>query len=163
MNRSLLVPAGCCLFAFAALLAALHGVTGQQAAAELIPPDASGRRAGASNANGDLLLSIEEAEQVLTTLVGEYLRPWRQWEASPHRLYSRAAPRPIPTILAKVEVSPSEACRSDKFLVAKIDVSIDGLSQPTACVVDRLTKEVLLFADGQWLTKEEWLSKAQMP
>ena len=89
MNRLLMIPAGCCLLAFAALVAAFHGVAGREAAAKLLPSDASERRAYASNANGEVLLSTEEGEQLLTTLVGEYLRPWQQWKASPHRLYSR--------------------------------------------------------------------------
>jgi len=163
MNRSLVIPAVCCLGAFAALMATLHGVNGREAAAEFIPLDASVRRADASKANSELLLSTEEAEQALTSLVGEYLRPWRQWETSPHRLYSRVAPRPIPTILAKVEMSPSPNCKSDNFLVAKIDVSTGGKSQLTPCVIDRTTKEVLLFAEGQWLAEDEWLTKAPLP
>jgi len=176
MNRSLVIPAGCCLFAFAALLTALHGVAGRENAAETARFDASERREDrgtmpatsahplpeAASAKGNLLLSRKEAEQVLTKLSGEYLRPWRQWETSPRHLYSRAAPRPIPTISAKIEMS-SLAGQNDSFLVATIAVSAGERSWSVPCVVDRMTKKVRLFAGGQWLTADEWLKQAPLP
>jgi hypothetical protein len=163
MNRSLWIPAICYLFVFAALTATLHGVAERDAAGEFVPREAAERRVATSSPNGEVLLSPEDAEKLLTALVGEYVRPWRKWEASPHRLYSRVAPRPIPTIVAKVEMSPCTACSSDKFLVAKIDVSFGGESKATPCVVDRTTSKVLLFADGQWLAQEEWLKNSPLP
>ena len=119
MNRSLAIPAGCCFFAFAVLLAALHGAVGREAPAETsqsglashhgdrgtIPP-ARTCSALVSNANDNRRLSIDEAEQLLTTLSSQYVRPWRQWAESPRRLYSRAAARPIPTISASIQMSP---------------------------------------------------------
>jgi hypothetical protein len=177
MNRTLVIPAGCCLFAFAALLAALHGAKGREASARPVHSDVSWSRLGsgsmpsrpaysasdALNANGDLLLSSEEAKQVLTTLAGEYLRPWREWEASPHHLYSRAAPRPIPTIYAKIEMSPSAMGQSDSLLVATIAVSRGARTEQVPCVVDRITKRVRLYAERQWLTEDEWLKNASLP
>jgi hypothetical protein len=108
-------------------------------------------------------LSVEEAEQVLTALAGEYMRPWREWEASPHRMYSRVAPRPIPTIYASVEMSPGATGPRDSFLVGTIAVGTEAPLQPAPCVVDRLTAQVRVFADGQWLDEEEWLRKAPTP
>jgi hypothetical protein len=58
---------------------------------------------------------------------------------------------------------PGAAGQSDSFLVATIDVRIGSQSEQTPCVVDRITKQVRLFADGQWLTAEEWLKKAPLP
>jgi hypothetical protein len=177
MNRSLMIPAGCCLLAFAALLATFHRVAGEGPGSELAQFIALGHRIdlGSSpssrasappavfGAGGNPPLSMEEAEQVLTALAGEYIRPWKQWEASPHRLYSRAAPRPIPTITAAVEISPGAAGNSNSFLVATI--TVDKASQPeqTPCVIDRGTREALFFAEGQWLTQDEWLKKAPRP
>jgi len=178
MNRSLVIPAGCCLFAFVALLAVLQGTFGRETAAEsasLAAPAPRGERektipstradlvSKASQPNGDLLLSSGEAEQVLTKLAGEYLRPWRQWETSPHHLYSRVAPRPIPTISAKIEMSTGLTRQSDGFLVATIVVSTGARSEPVPCVVDRVTKQVRLFSEGQWLTEDVWLKKAPLP
>jgi hypothetical protein len=178
MNRSLTIPAGCCLFAFAALLAALQGTVGRETAAEsaplatpirrgdrekTMPPTVANSASKASQANGDLLLSNEEAEQVLTKLAGEYLRPWRQWETSPRHLYSRVAPRPIPTISAKIEMSTGVMSQSDGFLVATIVVSTGARSEPIPCVVDRVTKQVRLFSEGQWITEDAWLKKAPLP
>ena len=177
MNRSLVIPAGCCLFAFAVLLATLHGAVSRGAIAEPAQSSAPGGRgvrgaaaptlvdpeSDASQANGVLLLSAEDGEQVLTSITGEYMRPWRQWEASPRRLYSRAAPRPIPTIAATVGMPPGAAGQGDSFLVATIDVRIGSRSEQIPCVVDRVSKQVRLFADGQWLTEEEWLKKAPLP
>lgn len=174
MNRSLVIPAACCLFAFAVMLAALHGVGGWETATQPAQSGAPSRlgdrgtkpitRAySASEVHDGRLLSSEEAEQVLSTLAGEYLRPWRQWETSPRRLYSRAAPRPIPTISAKIELSQVATGQSDSFLVAVITVSKGAQSQPVPCVVDRITQEVRLFSEGQWLSKDEWLKKAPLP
>jgi len=176
MNRSLVFPAGCCLFAFTALLAALHGAKGREASAKTALFGAAWHRADRNPApstracstlpnphtNGTLL-SSEEAKQVLTTLAGEYVRPWQEWEASPHRLYSRAAPRPLPPIYATVEMSPHAIGPSDALLVATIAISSEGQSEPVPCVVDRITKQVRLYAEGQWLTDDEWLKTAPRP
>jgi|GEM_PF-2367647 hypothetical protein len=178
MNRSLTIPAGCCLFAFGALLAALQGTVGRETAAGLaplatpvrrgdrektMPPTLADSASKASEIDGDLLLSNDEAEQVLTKLAGEYLRPWRQWETSPRHLYSRVAPRPIPTISAKIEISTGVTSQSDGFLVATIVVSTGARSEPVPCVVDRVTKQVRLFSEGQWLSEDVWLKKAPLP
>src|SRR5262245_14986555 len=117
MNRSLMIPAVCCVFAFAGLLATFHRVAGGGPGADLAQFVAVGHRVdlealtssrdsarpAVPNASGHAPLSIVEAEQALVALTDEYLRPWRKLEASPHRLYSRVAPRFIPSITATVE------------------------------------------------------------
>ena len=168
MNRSLVIPAVGCLFAFAALLAILHGAAGREAAAEPVSLDHSPRSLAASKArlandSRNELLSTTEAEQRLATLAGEYLRPWRQWETSPRHLYSRVAPRPIPSISAEVAMSPGETGESGSFLLATIAVRTGAQSQPIPCVVDRATKQVRLFSAGQWLSEAEWLKQAPSP
>ena len=177
MNRSLTIPAVCCLFAFAALLAALHGAVGRETAGEPGQVGGPGRpgdrgttpstraylASEAPDGTGSLQLSVDEAEQVLTTLAGEYLRRWRQWETSPRRMYSRASVGPIPSIFARIEMTADSTCQSDNFLVATIVVSTGAQSQPVPCVVDRITKQVRLFAEEQWLTEDEWLKKAPLP
>lgn len=176
MNRSLVISAGCSLFAFATLLALLYGAAGREIAAEpaklgvrwpggdrgtLLSPRTDSE-SGAPPANAKML-SAEEAEEVLTTLTGEYLRPWRQWETSPRHFYSRAAPRPIPTIYAEIEISPDATGQSDSYLVATIAVSTGAQTQTVPCVINRITEQVRLFADGQWLTEDEWLKQAPLP
>jgi len=177
MNRSLVIPAGCCLFAFAALLAALQGAKGRESSAKPAPLGASWHRGDRSlmsstrdcstlttpHANRDLLLSSEDAQQVLTTLANEYLRPWRELGASPHRLYSRAAPRPIPTMYAEIDMPVNAITQSDSLLVATITIGGGPRPESVPCVVDRTTKRVRLYAQGQWLTDDEWLKNATMP
>jgi hypothetical protein len=199
MNRSLGIPAGCCLFAFAALWVALQASDGQEPDACQAALARAGRHADLGTspalpaspvspttgayANGPALLSIEQAEQLLTGLAGEYLRPWREWASSPRRLFSRVAPRPIPAIDALVEMSPGAISEGDRFVLATIAIRIgppsdDALpqripsqaartetmeSQLVPCFVDRTTQQVRLFADGQWLTSTEWLKTAPLP
>jgi len=177
MNRLLVIPAACCLIAFAALLAALQGAVGHETGAESTQVVERGYRgepgtkpltrnylaSDATRANDNLLMSSDEAQQVLTRLAGDYLRPWRQWESSSHRLYSRAAPRPIPSISAGIELASSAAGQSDGFLLATITVTAGARTQPVPCVVDRTTKQVRLFAEGQWQSEKEWVMNAPLP
>ncbi len=176
MNRSLVIPATLCLIAFATLWAVLHGATGRETvvpreleAAQLrehpgtAPTTPADSTSDLRRPNGKPPLSAAEAEQVLTTLADEYLSPWRQWESSPSRLFSRAAPRPIPTIFAKIDIPPSATDESDYLIAATIVISTGGKSQPVPCVIDRITKRVRLFADEQWLAENEWLKKAPLP
>jgi hypothetical protein len=179
MNRSLLVPAVCCAFGFVALLAILHQAAGREAATadarqtvrvarvtrdpELVA--SSYTRPAVPDLNrlqNSPLLSPQDAEAALTTLSGEYLRPWRKWETSPHRIYSRAMPRPIPSIAAEVALSP-RTTEADSFLLATITIRTGKQSQAVPCVVDRISKQVRLFADGQWLSEDEWLKTAPLP
>jgi hypothetical protein len=162
MNRSLVIPAVCSLFAFAGLLAALHRASGWESAARLSAPSAPIKSAGITPVNADLI-SIAEAEQLLASLAGEYIRPWQQWASSPRRLYSRVAPSPVPTILTKVEVSTAATSASDGFLVATIAISKGPDIESIPCVVNRGTRQVRLFAEGQWLTEAAWLEKSPLP
>jgi hypothetical protein len=176
MNRSLWIPAGACLAAFAGLLVVLHAVTGREKAADfrqtaaLMPrsrqasPALRGERAIPNAlAAGETMLSIEESKQHLTALTGEYLRPWRQWESSPARLYSRIALRPVPTIFADVDVPSDAAGPADSFLVATIALRKGDEVESVPCVVNRLNKQARLFANGRWLTEDEWLELAPVP
>lgn len=177
MNRSLALPAVGCLLAFAALLLTFHTVVGKEQAARTqrlaaaARQDVSARLPTASLpqprsvqpklANDTQPLTTDEGQQLLTTLSGEYLRPWRQWETSPHRLYSRAMPRPIPSMSAEVAMSP--ATEDESCLFATIEVRTGAKSQMIACVVDRNTKQSRMFADGVWLTQDQWLKQAPLP
>lgn len=177
MNRLLVIPAACCLIAFVAVLAALQGAVGHETGAESTQIVERGYRgesgtkpltrnylaSDATRANDHLQMSSDEAQQVLTRLAGDYLRPWRQWESSPHRLYSRAAPRPIPSISAGIDLASNAAGQSDGFLLATITVNTGKRSHSFPCVVDRTTKQVRLFAEGLWQTEVEWLEKAPLP
>ena len=177
MNRSLVISAGCSLLAFATLVSVFHGTLDRATFAESTQSCAPWRRgdhgtlpftpdwSASHNAreDDDALLSIEDAEQSLTALLNEYLRPWRQWETSPHRLYSRAAPRPIPTRYASIAMSPGTLAQSDNFLVASIAVGTEAHQQLVPCVVDRINKRVGFFVEGNWLTEDEWLKSAPLP
>jgi hypothetical protein len=162
MNRLLTIPAGFCLVAFAALLAGLHGATGRETAAGRVPLVATSRPV-ATATSGRSLQSPASAERALTALAGEYIRPWRERAASPYRLYSRAAPRPIPSISADVQLVEHNGRSSDAFLLASIVINTGDSSHPVPCVVDRATNQVQLFADGKWLAAEDWLATARMP
>jgi hypothetical protein len=177
MNRSLVVSAGCSLLTFLALVAVFHGAIGRKSFAESTQLHAPLRRGdhgalpfkrdfpaeNAPHANDALPLSIENAEQSLKAIVDEYLLAWREWETSPRRLYSRAAPRPIPTMYANIAMSPSTLGESDGFLVAAITVGTAAHPQVVPCVVDRSTNRCGFFVDGHWLTEDEWLKSALLP
>ncbi|MEX2318047.1 MAG: hypothetical protein WD669_12895 [Pirellulales bacterium] len=159
MNRALILPAGCCLVAFAALLATLSRATGQQsrpstevASASVVPK--------ASRASQ---VSDGEAHELLSALADKYVGPWRQWEASPSRMYSRVGPRPISPVSTQILVASHAKGQSDSFLLATIAVKIGAQSKPVPCVVDRLTKRVWLSVDGEWLDEAEWLKMAPSP
>jgi hypothetical protein len=194
MNQSLAIPAGCCLFAFAALLCALPSSDGRESADDSASFSAARRPAdlgrstiprasAADHAGGDTLLTHKQAERLLTALADEYLDPWRQWASSPRRLYSRAAPRPIPSIDALVDVSPTDTGQGDNVVLATITIRTGSPStlattrgrpsettptQPTSlqrvpCIVDRTTGQVRLFAGDRWLTEGQWLQLSPLP
>ena len=168
MTRSIWIPAGGCLIAFAALLATLQGAARLEVARDSSRPDARSLRAATlppSQLEPDQLssrqLSAGEAEQMLTALAGEYLRPWREWESSPRHLYSRVAPRPHPTSYANLEM-PAPERHSDSFMVASFSVSKAGApAQQVPCVVDRATGQVRLFEGGKWLPADEWVATSR--
>jgi len=182
MNRWLSIPAGCCFVAFGVLYAVLYGAGGDSSANLRRPtPAVGGENARTPAASGPLaprdgrMLSIAEAERRLVSLRDDWLRPWRQWESSPHRLYSRAAPRPIPSMSAEIQLATESLGESDGCLVGVISVhrgsetssmpGYGGRSETSSipCVVDRLTGRVRFFHDGRWLTDDEWLTKAPTP
>jgi hypothetical protein len=168
MNRSLTIPAICSLAAFVGLLAVLHGAPTND------PPASRSRSStvavhpvatsGIPREPARSLLSPDEAREQLTALTGEYLRPWKQWESSPRRLYSRVAPRPIPSLSAEVEMTASSTEPQESFVLAVITISrAREVEQRIPCLVDRTTSQIRLFADGQWLTSEDWLKRAPTP
>jgi hypothetical protein len=175
MNRWLIIPAGCCLLAYAALFATIHGAASRETSAGPRRLEAAlggrddgmvysaSRAARVSAAESNLLLTAAEGEQMLATLSGEYLRPWRQWETSPRHLYSRAAPRPIPPSSAEIQLAQTEFSTSDSVLLATIVVRTGARSQSIPCAVDRVTKRVRLFSEEHWLTADEWLKTAPLP
>ena len=188
MNRWLSIPAGCCFVAFGFVYAVLHGAVGGESVSNLRRPipAVGSENAPAPTATGPLapqdarLVSIAEAERTLVSLRDAWLRPWRQWESSPHRLYSRAAPRPIPSMSAEIQLASESLSESDGCLVGVISVhkglpagpyglpaaSMPGAGSETSsipCVVDRLTSRVRFFHNGRWLTDDEWLTTAPLP
>lgn len=162
MNRFLIHSAAGCLFAFAGLWAGLHGATGREAAAKtaVAPPRAY---EVVSISRGDGIPSVNKVEQRLAALTGEYIRPWRQWESSPHRTYSRAMVREVPPIYATVELAAHSAGGTEGLVVATIAIRKGVEVETVPCVVDRTTNQVRLFAGDNWLTEEQWLSLAPRP
>jgi hypothetical protein len=176
MNRAIVIPAGLCAVALAALLATIRGETRRSTAfSATLPPTVqstdsdttSSLRAipesGASSSYQTPVLSHEEAQQQLSALVDQYLRPWREWENSPQRVYSRAAPRPIPSISAEIAIVPTAQVQGENLLLGTITVKAGIRSERIPCVVDRISKAVWLSASGQWLTGRQWLTKAPVP
>ena len=174
MNRSLSIPAVCCLVAFAAVVAALQGATGRESRAKqlsaaprygdraALPAHAAYSAPRPADPSGQPLLTGGQAQEQLTALAGEYLRPWKEWESSPRRYFSRAAPRPVPSISADIEFAQQESS-SDSFLLASITVTTGARSQAVPCVVDRRTRQVQLFDGEKWLTADQWLEKSPLP
>jgi hypothetical protein len=200
MNRWLSIPAVFCAVAFSVVYALMYGALRGESANNLrptvpatrggdAPPSSSAVRLATA---GESLMSIDDAQRSLASLRDEWLRPWRQWESSPRRLYSRAAPRPIPSLSAEIQFASESLGESDGCLVGVISVhkglptgpyglpagSMPGAGSETSsmpggfggsetssipCVVDRLTSRVRFFHNGRWLTDEEWLATAPLP
>jgi len=177
MNRSLWIPAVCCCLAFTALLVVLHAVAGREKPAEqrhaaALPTVGNPKVTDSTLVHvathgtptaAESLRSVKECEQLLTALSGEYLRPWRRLESSPSRFYSRAAPRPIPTISADVEIWLAALQPTDSFVVATISINKGRQIESVPCVVNRLSGQAQLFAQGRWLDQDEWLKLAPLP
>jgi hypothetical protein len=128
-----------------------------------VPTDSTLAYSAATARADPRLLSTEQAEHVLTALSGEFVRPWRQWESSPTRLYSRAMPRPLPSLSTEIQWAQDATSPSDSFLLASITVTKGPQTQAIPCVVNRVTQEVCLFANGHWLTAADWLKQAPNP
>jgi hypothetical protein len=168
MNRALIIPAGFCLVAFVTMLAALHGANDRQTVAVSTTPGTVGQYSDrlpipTPNAHSARPMSEAESRERVAALADQYLRPWRQWESSPRHLYSRAAPRPIPTITAEIAMVPTAKGQSDGFLLGKITITIGARPQAVPVIVDRMKRRAWMCADGQWLAEEVWLKNAPLP
>jgi hypothetical protein len=170
MNRWTFIPAACILFAFVALWTTLQGAIRDErlsrtsATAPRMEPETIGiATAVPARARANDPLTPRSIEQRLNHLATEYLRPWRKWENSPHRLYSRVSPTPIPEIKAEIILVESTVNQNGGSLLAAIKVTTGGHSQLMPCVVDRISQNVSVFADGRWLSEEEWLTTAPLP
>jgi hypothetical protein len=166
----LIVPAGCCLVAFAVLWAGLGGAAVRESSDSQIATRDNLGAAKASPysrsqalAEGNQSLALDEVERSLAALSGEYIRPWRQRETSPRHLYSRASPRPIPTMSAEVEMTADEDVQAEGMAVATLVIKTGTRVETVPCVVDRFTRRVRIFAGGQWLTETQWLAQAPLP
>src|SRR5262245_47608737 len=151
MNRAIVIPAGCCLVALAVLLASLHGgsirssvtasanrgVMWQAADSETIR---ALRPSDVPILSKIPPISDEEARGRLSDLVDLYSRPWREWENSPHNLYTRAGPRAIPPISAEFVIDRDATTQDDNLLLAAITITVGTRSQHVPCVVDLQSK-----------------------
>ena len=158
MNRLLLIPAVGCLAAFVVAAAGLYRADGREpktATVAYVAPQSRDPR-------DESALAPREAEQKLQALTAQYLQPWRNWETSPRRMFSRAAPAPVPSISERIELVDSAAHPAGCWL-ATITVTIGDEPEQTPCVVDRHSGEVRLFAGGKWLAEDEWLALAPLP
>jgi len=161
MNRLLAIPAACCLVAYAALAATTHGPSKEPVPA--IDLNSAANAVPVAKEGCNTLLSVTEAQALVVSLAGEYQRPWQQWQSSPHRLYSRAAPRPVPSISAEIQWASAPANPRDGLLLASIVIRAGKVSQTVPCVIDRTSGEATFFASGQWQTSDEWLKSAPLP
>src|SRR5690349_11644607 len=114
MNRFMVIPAIGSVVIFAGVLAFFQSAPARDREVKL----------QAVARPSDEKLSFAEAEEQLTKLTGEYLRPWREYEKSPRRLYSRIAPSPIPSISASIELATTaeerKTMQTDNLLVATV-------------------------------------------
>lgn len=156
MNRFMVIPAIGSVVIFAGVLAFFHNAPARERTSNTQQSYAPAER-----------ISFAEAEEQLTKLTGDYLRPWREYENSPRRLYSRAAPRPIPSISASIELATTaeerKTMQTDNLLVATVVIKTGPQMQRIPCVIDRQGNDVRLFASDQWVTAKEWLMMAPMP
>jgi hypothetical protein len=150
MNRALVIPAVGCVLVFAGTFAMLHRAAGETGPKADVAPPAVYERG-------------REPETKLKTLAAEYVRPWQEYQRSPARLYSRVAPRPVPSIGAEVELVTTDAAPGGSVLLATIHVSIGDQKTSTPVIVDRDTKEVRVFSQGKWQNTYDWLKTAPNP
>lgn len=150
MNRALVIPAVGCVMVFAGMFAMLHRAAGESGPKADVAPPAAYERG-------------REPEAKLKALAADYIRPWQEYQRSPARLYSRVAPRPVPSIGAEVELVTTDVAPSGAPLLATIHVSIGDQKSSTPCIIDRDTKEIRLFAQGKWQKVEDWMKTAPNP
>jgi hypothetical protein len=151
MNRSLWIPAIGCVVGFASLYALLNRAVGEAQSADAL--------VATSNAlpSEPAPLAASEAEHVLASLCDAYRERWRAWETSPHRLFSRAAVKPVSPRSIEFALSPASTAGDDAFLLATIRVHERTQVQTIPCVVHPQTKQVRLFYEGSWVTGDDWL------
>lgn len=154
MSRLLWIPALSCLLAFACLCAYLAQ------AADSAKPLADPVRAPV--AAGAVVSPVREAERMLGALCDDFSDRWRSWEESPHRLLSRAMPRPLSPMHIEFAVAPPTSS-GDQFLLATIRIDRERGEAPRQtlpCVVAPSAGQIRLFQDGAWKTGQEWLQSA---
>jgi hypothetical protein len=174
MNRPLTIPAVSCLIVFVIVFVVIHNSADsapQDSSCEVVNPELSltslplptaTMQTAVAKGNRSLLASNDEARESLTKLTERYTQPWHEWEKSPHRLYSRAGPRPVPPISTSVTITTPDDPR-DAFFLATIEIKIGQQAQPLACMVDRTTKRVFVFKDGAWITGDKWAEAGPTP
>ncbi|WP_425614078.1 hypothetical protein NA78x_003932 [Anatilimnocola sp. NA78] len=164
MNRTLWIPAVCCAFAFVALATTFRGATGRETISKTGQSVVTSKTEllSASAATPSELMSSAEAEQLLTAIADEYTAPWRQAQATPRNLYSRIAPRPIPSIKSDIELVKATD-EGGQILLATVAITTGEAKESIPCVVDRRTKQVSFFAAKQWQTQADWVKTAPSP
>jgi len=170
MNLKLTIPALASLAAFLGTMLVLNQSGGQQ-------PDEANARAAltAAAANVPLTdtaqdavplkspgrLNQTQAKTLLESYIASYSKPWQDYAQSPHHLMSRVAPRPIPSLHARIEWA--SAIETDNQLLATIRISRGLETTAAPCVIDRASKQVRIFANDQWLSAEDWVKTAPQP
>lgn len=153
MNRALVIPAVGCLLVFAGTFVMMHHAAGESGRKGETPAPMPARENAAPT----------EPEAKLKALAADYVRPWQEYQKSPARLYSRIAPRPVPSIEAEVELVTTDVAPMGAPLLATIHVKIGDQKSSTPCLIDRDTKEIRLFANGKWQKTDDWLKSAPNP
>ena len=175
MNRALAIPAVSCLIVFVLVFVALQkaadsaspqgsgtdAANAKQSLASIPIPNAK-ERLEAEPANPQVMLSSDAAGESLTKLTDKYAQPWHDWENSPHHTYSRAAPRPVPSMTTEVTIEPPSDPH-DGFFLATIEIKIGQQLQQLACVIDRSTKRAFVFKDGMWVAGDKWAAVGPLP
>lgn len=172
MNRKITIPAIASLIAFLGTMLVLNYSGGQQpdeSAARVALMTSATTSSAVSGASSEspkpvhsaARLNQKQAKALLETAAASYTKPWQDYAESPHHMLSRAMPRPIPSLRARIEWASST--EADPLLLATIRIS-KGLETTAApCVIDRDSKQVRIFANDQWLTAEDWVKSAPRP
>lgn len=182
MNRSLAIPAGVTLVAFVVVASMFHKAAGRdavggeaipQAASVEVPaafpptvfPDAASlsQETEALAFGQEPLLSVPAAKEHLSTLTAQYLGPWRQWQSSPRFLYSRVAPRPVPSVSEKIDIFAGNLSEADSLVLATIEIKTGEETQAIPCVIDRHTQKAWFYNGNRWLNEAAWLAQAPLP
>lgn len=162
MNRALWIPGVVCGVAFLGVMSLLSGARGRDAvkASRLGIAEAPTLAARDNYVSTGGLFRDHDALTILRGLANEYLRPWREWEKSPYRMFSRVAPRPLPSMSAEVQLASGLAPKDADYALGTIAIRQEESTETIPCVVDRTTNRVQLFVGGHWLTEGDWLKSA---